>query len=120
MLPPKLPKRPKRSFRWCSTAHLNFIRSHHCAMPGCQDMPIEAAHVRNGSGAGMGQKPSDYRAVALCRHHHSAQHMQGEVTFWKAYQAVSGQGVETLIQAFCNASPKAREIRAAMKEQIDG
>lgn len=112
-LPPRLAKAPKRSSRWRSQAHLSFVRSHHCAIPGCRDVPIEAAHVRLGSGAGMGEKPSDWRAVALCRDHHHRQHTQGEVTFWEAYEAASGQDVETLIEAFCKASPKAREIREA-------
>lgn len=76
-------------------------------------MPIEAAHVRIGSGAGMGEKPEDWRAVSLCKHHHQCQHTQGERTFWDAYRAASGQDVGTLIDGFCKASPKAREIREA-------
>lgn len=112
-LPPRLAKKPKRSSRWRSQAHLAFVRSHHCAMPGCRDVLIEAAHVRLGSGAGMGEKPHDWRAVSLCKHHHNCQHTQGEDTFWKAYKAVSGQTVDDLIEGYCAASPKAREIREA-------
>lgn len=59
----------------------------------------------------MGQKPDDWRCVSLCRHHHTSQHAQGEQTFWRAYEAVTGTDVETLIEAFCKASPKAREIQ---------
>ena len=59
----------------------------------------------------MGEKPSDWRAVSLCKHHHTSQHTQGERTFWQAYQAASGQSVEQLIDALCQASPKAAEIR---------
>ena len=61
--------------------------------------------MRIGSGAGMGQKPDDHRTVSLCRTCHTAQHRVGEVTFWR------GIDVEALINAFCKASPKAREIR---------
>jgi hypothetical protein len=120
MLPPKLPKRPKRESRWRSQAHLSFVRSHQCSMPGCADMPIEAAHVRNGSGAGLGQKPCDYFAVSLCARHHQQQHSMGEDTFWKLYQTASGQGVERLIEAFCQGSPKRSEIARAKAGPTDG
>lgn len=53
----------------------------------------------------MGQKPSDYRATSLCHECHVRQHTIGEATFWQ------GRDVESLIDAFCKASPKAREIR---------
>lgn len=77
---------------------------------------IEAAHVRIGSGAGMGQKPDDWRAVPLCSWHHRAQH-QGERTFWEAYQSASGQTVDDLIEALCNSSPKRPEIQRVRKER---
>lgn len=117
MLPRRLPKREKRDTRWRSPAHLSFVRSFHCAIPGCQGMPIEAAHVRLGSGAGLGQKPDDFRAVGLCKHHHTAQHAQGEMTFWTAYCAASGQTVDDLIDELCKASPKAAEIKRIRAER---
>lgn len=80
-------------------------------------MPIEAAHVRLGSGAGMGEKPSDWRAVPLCKEHHQLQHTQGERTFWATYEAASNKTVEDLIDALCRESPKAREIADARREQ---
>ena len=108
-LPPRIAKAPKRSTRWRSAAHCNFIRSHHCAIPDCRDLPIEVAHVRLGSGAGIGQKPDDWRTVPLCRAHHAMQHTIGEASFWREFNT----DVEALIDAFCKASPKAREIREA-------
>jgi len=105
MLPRRLPKPPKRSSRYRSTAHCNFVRSHACSVSGCSELPIEVAHVRLGSGAGMGQKPDDWRTVSLCKMHHAKQHQEGERTFWQ------GVDVEKLIDAFCNASPKRREIQ---------
>lgn len=110
MLPPRLAKKPKRESRWRSQAHMNFVRSFACSVPGCQGMPIEAAHVRIGSGAGIGQKPDDWRATPLCKDHHVQQHTIGERTFWETYQAASGQTVDDLIDALCDASPKRREI----------
>lgn len=71
---------------------------------------IEAAHVRNGSGAGVGQRPDDYRAVSLCRDCHRQQHSLGEKTFWE------GRDVEAIIAAFCRASPKRREIERVRRE----
>ena len=113
MLPPRQTKKPKRDTRWRSQAHLSFVRSFQCAMPGCTEQPIEAAHVRLGSGAGMGQKPDDHRVTPLCKHHHSSQHVQGEATFWRAYEVLSGQTVDDLLDALCKESPKARDIRMA-------
>ena len=105
-LPPRIPKKPKRESRWRSPAHCNFVRSHACSVCHSQ-VAIEVAHVRIGSGAGMGQKPDDWRTVSLCKVCHNAQHEIGERTFW------GGQDVEALIDAFCKASPKAREIAEA-------
>lgn len=80
-------------------------------------MPIEAAHVRMGSGAGMSQKPDDFRAVGLCKHHHTTQHATSEPDFWRTYERASGQTVEALIDALCAASPKAAEIRRVRQER---
>lgn len=111
MLPRRIPKPAKRASRWRSQAHCNFVRSHGCCVEGCTGRPIEVAHVRNGSGAGMGQRPDDFRTVSLCRDHHAEQHRVGEETFWK------GRAVSLLIEEFCRASPKAREIAAAKRER---
>lgn len=117
MLPPRIQKSPKRSTRWRSQAHCNFVRSHACSV--CHSTAaIEVAHVRLGSGAGMGQKPDDWRTVSLCRECHAEQHRVGEATFWQIGATIPvdhpGQSVVTvwdLIDAFCKASPKAAEIR---------
>lgn len=85
--------------------------------------PIEAAHVRLGSGAGVGQKPDDWRCVSLCGGMdgcHNRQHRLGEPDFWGLYQRERRQSVEQLIAEFIKASPKRFEIEAAMKERADG
>lgn len=112
-LPPRIPKPSKRASRWRSQAHCSFVRSHACSVCG-STTAIEVAHVRLGSGAGMGQKPDDWRTVSLCGGIdgcHARQHRIGEATFWK------GRAVETLIAAFIQASPRRREIEAAIKER---
>ena len=109
-LPPRIPKKAKRSSRWRSQAHCNFVRSHACCACG-STTAIEVAHVRLGSGAGMGQKPDDWRTVSLCNLCHVAQHRLGEKTFWGEV----GLDIEALINSFCKASPKAREIREVRK-----
>ena len=112
MLPPKLPKRPKRESRWRSQAHCAFVRSHACSR--CHDTAgIEVAHVRMGSGAGLSQKPDDFRTVSLCRVCHAEQHTFGERTFWQ------DRNVESLIEAFCKASPKAPEIARVRRERAN-
>ncbi|WP_324807154.1 hypothetical protein SH584_11310 [Sphingomonas sp. LY29] len=111
MLPRRIPKEPKRESRWRSPAHTTFVRGFACAMCG-STTNIEAAHVRMGSGAGMGQKPDDWRTVPLCGGGgcHSTQHTVGEPVFWKEYHKNHGQGVEQLIAELIKASPKRREI----------
>lgn len=114
MLPARRPSKAKRATRWRSQAHCNFVRSHHCSNPNCPhggSEPTEVAHVRIGSGAGIGQKPDDWRAVSLCRACHRRQHEIGERAFW------AGFDVEPLIGAFCAASPRAPQIRQAQRER---
>jgi hypothetical protein len=105
MIPPRIPKKPKRETRWRSQAHCNFVRSHACC--GCgSTAAIEVAHVRLGSHTGLGQKPDDWRTVSLCHECHLQQHRVGEATFW-----ATRADPATLIEAFCKASPRAAEIR---------
>lgn len=112
-LPPRIPKPKKRASRWRSQAHCNYVRAHQCCVPGCVERPIEVAHVRNGSGAGIGQKPDDFRCVSLCRSHHAEQHREGELTFWRT----RGIQVDDLIAEFNRASPKRAEIEAIRRER---
>lgn len=119
-MPRKVPKAAKRASRWRSPAHCAFVRSHACATCG-STTNVAAAHVRFGSGAGIGQKPDDWRVVPLCDGPHSnkdghlgchdRQHIVGEQTFWR------GLDVEQLIADFIAASPKAHEIKAIMRER---
>lgn len=77
---------------------------------------IEVAHVRFGSGAGMGQKPDDWMTVSLCGGPsgcHARQHRDGEQTFWR------GHAVADLIEAFIKASPKRHEIERERKERAN-
>jgi hypothetical protein len=109
MLPRRIPKATKRSSRWRSQAHCNFVRDHACSVCGAT-APIEVAHVRIGSGAGMGQKPDDWRTVSLCKDCHTRQHT-GERTFWQ------GRDVEALIRAFVAASPRRAQIEQEQRER---
>jgi hypothetical protein len=111
MLPRRIPKQPKRASRWRSQAHCNFVRSHACSTCG-STAAIEVAHVRLGSGAGMGQKPDDWQTVSLCRDCHQRQHQVGEQTFWQ------GTPIRELIEAFILASPKRAEIQRIRDERI--
>jgi len=111
MLPKRITKEPKRALRWKSPAHCNFVRSHHCSV--CDStVSIEVAHIRIGTGAGMGQKPHDWFTVSLCSECHQSQHSRGERTFW------SEANIDPikLANAFAKASPKAAEIAAKRKE----
>jgi len=115
-LPPRIPKKSKRASRWRSQAHAAFVRSFACSVCGAT-APIEFAHVRIGSGAGMGQRPDDWSAVSLCGGPdgcHARQHREGERTFWR------GRDVEALIEAFIAASPKRTEIERVRRERANG
>lgn len=103
---PLLPKRiDRKSHRENvgkrSPGHRNFVRSHECCVPGCEARPIEVAHVRTGTGGGMGVKPSDRWAISLCRDHHGEQHRIGEGTF----SVTHGINMKALAEAFAKASP---------------
>lgn len=112
--PRKVPKAAKRASRWRSPAHCNHVRAHACSIPDCSGRPIEVAHVRIGSGAGIAQRPDDWRTVSLCQAHHSRQHSVGEQSFWR------GMDVEQLIAEFIASSPKRHEIEQVRKERAIG
>lgn len=113
MLPRRIPKSPKRSTRWRSQAHCDFVRSHECVVPGCNQRPIEVAHIRLGSHAGMSQKPHDYSTVSMCRDHHAESHRIGERTFQDRYKL----DLHELADEFSSASPRAAQIKAAKRER---
>lgn len=121
MLPARAPKKAKRASRWKSQGHRTFVRKEFaCANCGELERAREAAHVRMNSGAGVGQKPDDWRVVALCggpEGCHAEQHRIGEPKFWENYERAHGQDVERLIASFIAASPKRREIEETMRER---
>lgn len=120
MLPRRIPKPSKRASRWKSLAHRDWIRGFACCVCG-STTNIEVAHVRIGSGAGIGQKPDDWRTVPLCAGPnasadghlgcHNRQHTVGERTFW------AGFDVETLLDEFARQSPRATQIKIAKRER---
>lgn len=78
-------------------------------MPGCGGRPIEVAHIRTGTGAGVAQKPHDFFTISLCRDHHAEQHRIGEASFEKRH----GIDMKALAYEFAKASPRAAQIREA-------
>lgn len=108
-LPPKIDRKShKENEGKRSPAHRNFVRGHQCSVPGCNAMPIEVAHVRSGTGGGMGVKPSDRWCVSLCRDHHSEQHRIGEASFERRY----GINLYELAEAFTRQSPHRPKLEA--------
>ena len=123
MLPDRIRSKPKKATRWRSTAHRDFVRGFACAMCG-STANIETAHVRMNSGAGIGEKPDDWRTVPLCGIQspencgcHRKQHGRGEPSFWNDYAVIHGQTVEDLIAEFIKASPRRAQIEQAMRER---
>jgi hypothetical protein len=93
-------QRPLRETRSCP-GHRAWVRSHHCSVPGCQQVPIECAHVRRGTDGGQGLKPSDRWTVSLCRAHHVEQHQKGELSFERAH----GIDLREIAAEFARKSP---------------
>lgn len=63
-------------------AYLQWLRGRPCAVANDDcDGRMEAAHVRIGTGGGMGVKPSDWFCLPMCEYHHSQQHRVGEASF---------------------------------------
>lgn len=116
MLPRRIPKERNRSDRWRSPAHCNFVRGHECCVPGCQGRPIEVAHLRKGTDAGMGRKASDWFTISLCKFHHTGdQHNVGEPEFERKH----GINLHELAAEFAAKSPKAAEIRRVQQERAN-
>lgn len=118
MLPARIPKKAKRDSRWRSQSHRDWVRKFACC--NCGSMAgIQVAHVRMGSGAGLSQKPDDFRCVPLCSEcHNGDQHTKlGEPAFWQRYAKDHGQTVDQLMDELAKASPKAREIDQAKRER---
>ena len=75
--------------------HLAWVRGFECAVAGplpdgtiihlCEGR-VQAAHVRKGTDAAMGEKPGDNWTVPLCARAHEQQHRVGEPMFWAMYQ----------------------------------
>jgi hypothetical protein len=82
-------------------SHCAWVRGFGCSVPGCEEVPIEAAHVRVGTGGGMGHKPHDKWVISLCRDHHSQQHRIGEQSFERAH----GINMKQLAEKFAALSP---------------
>lgn len=106
-LPARLHRKPKRDNRVRSAAHLKWVRTFRCVVPGCDKTPIEAAHVRNYTDGGMGMKPGDDWTVSMCRDHHREQHRIGEIGFALGH----GINLAALAQEFAVKSPHLRKLR---------
>ncbi len=100
-LPRKLADVSAREKRFRCPAHMKWVRSHHCCVPGCDLRPIEAAHVRTGTGGGTGMKPGDDWVISLCSGCHRRQHQIGEA----AFERETGISMRDLAREFFSRSP---------------
>lgn len=85
-LPPRIQtKKPRRDNRIRSAAHLAFVRTFGCCVPGCAGRPVAAHHVRLGTDGAASIRPGDNWAISLCHDHHTAGgdavHRLGEESF---------------------------------------
>lgn len=87
---PGLKRKPNRgsTLRVRSDEHARWIRKQRCAAcgkPAGYGDPIEAAHVRVGMVAGMGQKPDDWRMLPQHKTCHRESHVRGELRWWREH-----------------------------------
>jgi hypothetical protein len=102
MLPRRLHENSKRQHAGKRfPSHTKWVRGHRCSVPDCLGVPIEAAHVRNGTGGGTAVKPHDKWVISLCRLHHSEQHLIGEPSFERRHNI----NMMKLAQEFAARSP---------------
>lgn len=64
-----------------SKAHRRFVASLGCCVSK-EKHQIQAAHIRAGTGGGMGLKPCDSWCVPLSIVEHHEQHRIGETAYW--------------------------------------
>ena len=104
--PPKAATRESSVIR--SPGHLAWLRGFTCSVwhHECCEGRIEAAHVRLGAHAGMGQKPGDDRTVPMCSGHHAEQHRIGE----KSFAAKYGVDLEAIAARLWKLSPHRRKM----------
>lgn len=87
MLPERIKHKSRREQKGKRfPSHTKWVRGHRCCVPDCYAMPIEAAHVRNGTDGSMSVKPHDKWVISLCRDHHSEQHRIGEAEFERRHK----------------------------------
>lgn len=67
-----------------SKKYMEFIRSLPCCASG-SEWQVVSHHVRKNQGAGIGQKPSDYRCIPLTHDIHMELHSVGEVSTYMKY-----------------------------------
>lgn len=64
-----------------SEKHRRFIASLECCV-SVEKYQIQAAHIRTGTGGGMGLKPCDSWCIPLSVDEHHKQHQIGERQYW--------------------------------------
>ena len=120
MLPKKRPKFQSNILRgprrdW--PRHRKYVRGFQCCVPGCDQGPIEFAHVRTAANSGKSLKPADWDGISLCHEHHAEQHQHGAVTFEKKYRI----DLMKLANEFARQSPDQNmkeSMRAKRAEEI--
>lgn len=106
---PKTPRNPN---------YLKFVRGLPCSVSGV-DYNVVAAHVRIGSCAGIGLKPSDFRTVPLSTELHMRQHQIGERSFWKEACIYQEDAIFDTIIAFLRLQPKTPQLNELLGEIIE-
>lgn len=116
-LPRRKPQMRAPKIRRRFPAHRAWINGFLCSVtlsdrPTDCDGETQCAHVRRGTDGGIGEKPSDWWTIPLCRAHHNEQHQIGEQAFEKKY----GIDMKELAREFARKSPHWPKMREAMGE----
>lgn len=109
MLPARISRKSDKADRGRrSPAHRAWVRGHACSACG-GTAGIECAHVRSGTSAGMGFKPSDRFCLSLCRDCHNEQHRMGEGPFERKH----GINMRALADEFFAKSPHRHKLEVS-------
>jgi hypothetical protein len=103
---------PQRIF----ATHRQFVKRHACSIRGCEQTPIEFAHLRTAANSGMGLKPPDSEGISLCRAHHARAHQIGHDTMARENGMTLDQ-LHKIAAEFAARTPD-RALREMLRERV--
>lgn len=101
--------------------YLEFIRKQPCILTGRDftETDVVAHHIRLGAGAGVGQKPSDYRTIPLTAEKHVELHNTGEKMWFLCHNIDYETEMKRLMIKFIGSEMAGSDDLCALEEYIE-